>query len=53
LIEFSANQEDLEVKLEIPNSLLLSPDMSTLREMPWQKKEAIVFADVYHPDDIN
>jgi glutamine synthetase len=29
---------------------MLSPELSTLREMPWQKKEAIVLADVCHPD---
>jgi glutamine synthetase len=28
----------------------LRPDIETLREMPWQKKEAIVMADVYDPE---
>ena len=34
----------------IPKSVMLSPDMSTLREMAWLKNEAMVMADVHHPD---
>lgn len=36
--------------MELPKSLLLSPEISTLKEISWQKKEAMVMADVYHPD---
>jgi glutamine synthetase len=34
----------------MPKSLLLCPEISTLREMSWQKKEAMIIADVYNPD---
>lgn len=37
-------------KVELPKNLLLRPDIATLKEIPWQKKEAIVMADVYHPE---
>jgi glutamine synthetase len=36
--------------LEFPDSLLLKPDLSTVKEVPWQKKEAMLFADPYSPD---
>jgi glutamine synthetase len=36
--------------MPLPKHLMLSPDMNTLREMPWQKNEAFVLADVYHPE---
>jgi len=33
--------------LTLPDTLLLKPDMGTVREVPWQKKEAMIFADPY------
>ena len=35
---------------KMPDKLLLKPDLSTIKEVPWHKKEAMVFADVYSPD---
>jgi glutamine synthetase len=37
----------------MPNKLLLKPDLSTLKEVPWHKKEAMVFADVLCPETQN
>lgn len=37
--------------LELPDSLLLKPDLTTVKEVPWQKKEAMLFADPYSPDN--
>lgn len=34
----------------MPKTLMLSPEISSLREMSWQKKEAMVMADVYDPE---
>lgn len=34
----------------LPKSLLLSPELLTMREMSWQKKEALVMADAYDPE---
>jgi len=34
----------------MPKSLLLKPELSTLRECSWQKKEAMVMADAHNPD---
>ena len=34
----------------ITKSVLLKPEMSTFREMCWLNNEALVFADVCHPD---
>ena len=35
----------------LPKSLLLAPDIGTLREMSWQKKEAMVMAEVHDPEE--
>lgn len=43
--------KDDENSFTLPKSLMLSPDISTLKEMPWQKKEALVIADVHYPED--
>ena len=37
-------------QFSIPKSLVLRPDMLTLREMAWQKNEALVMADVLDPE---
>jgi glutamine synthetase len=37
--------------LEFPDTLLLKPDLTTVKEVPWQKKEAMLFADPYSPDN--
>ena len=42
--------EDGPDAIKMPKTLLLSPEISSLREMSWQKKEALVMADVYHPE---
>lgn len=49
---FDALGKKIEIPedVPIPKSLLLTPDLSTLREMSWQKKEALVMADVLHPE---
>lgn len=36
--------------VKLPKNLLLSPELSTLREISWKKKECMVMADVYDPD---
>jgi len=36
--------------LSLPDSLLLKPDLTTLKEVPWQKKEAMIISDAYCPD---
>jgi glutamine synthetase len=38
-------------KILLPKSLHLRPDIPTMREVPWHKKEAIVLADVLNPAD--
>jgi len=35
----------------LPKSLRLVPELDTLKETPWQPNEAVVFADVYHPEN--
>jgi glutamine synthetase len=49
---FDALGKKIEIPEDVamPKSLLLTPDLSTLREMSWQKKEALVMADVLHPE---
>jgi len=49
---FDALGKKIEIPedVQMPKSLLLTPDLSTLREMSWQKKEALVMADVLHPE---
>lgn len=55
--EFSDNpfKKDIEGKdikfpseVNIPDTLLLKPDMSTLRDAIWLKNEAFILADVYN-----
>ena len=41
---------DFDPEFKMPKSLMLSPDMSTAREVSWAKNEALVMADVHHPD---
>jgi glutamine synthetase len=36
--------------IKMPKSLLLKPELSTMRECSWQKKEAMVMADAHNPD---
>lgn len=47
--EIDFGEDENAVKL--PKSLLLKPDFSTIKEVPWQKKEALVLADVLDPKD--
>ncbi len=47
---FDALGKKIETPLTLPKTLLLTPDLATLREMSWQKKEALVMADVFHPE---
>jgi glutamine synthetase len=35
----------------MPKRLLLRPEIQTVKEMPWQKKEALVLVDVCDPKD--
>jgi len=35
---------------KLSHSLLLRPELETMREQPWLQNEAIVMADVIHPD---
>jgi glutamine synthetase len=36
--------------VKMPKSVRLVPEIETLREQPWLSNEAVVMADVYHPD---
>jgi glutamine synthetase len=36
--------------LSLTDSLLLKPDLTTIKEVPWHKKEAMIISDVYCPD---
>jgi glutamine synthetase len=58
--EYNSNPFKLDVQgspieftegLELPDSLLLKPDLATVKEVPWQKKEAMLFADPYSPEN--
>ena len=58
--EFNENpfKKDIEGKdikfsdeIHIPDSLLLKPDISTLRDAIWLKNEAFVLADVYDSNE--
>ena len=35
----------------MPKKLHLRPDLSFIKEVPWQKKEALIMADVLDPKD--
>lgn len=39
-----------DIKIKLPKTLKLRPDIPTMKEVPWQKKEAIVLADVIDPN---
>lgn len=42
---------DFPEGMKLPKSLLLKPELSTMRECSWQKREALVMADVHNPDE--
>ena len=52
-IEISTSEEgeDQEPKVKLPKYLHLRPDIGTIKEVPWQKKEALVMADVIDPSN--
>ena len=41
---------DFPDTVKLPKNLLLSPDLNTMREVSWQKKQAMVMVDVYDPE---
>lgn len=38
-------------KVKLPKSLYLRPELSTMRECSWRKREALVMADALNPDE--
>ena len=43
-------QIDFPENFKMPKSLLLKADVNTMRELSWQKRQALVMADVYDPE---
>ena len=47
--DINGKRLEIDATIKLPREIWLKPDMDTLREVSWLKKEAMVMADLYTP----